>query len=69
MGTKIVLFGEISGGKLCGYIEATSQDISQEVANWVFQTDNDLKHTSKVVFLRQFRNIMYFVLPLLKLTF
>ena len=39
--------------KLCGYIEATSQDISQEVkslvAKWVSQMDNDLKHTSKVV--------------------
>jgi ABC-type proline/glycine betaine transport system substrate-binding protein len=39
-------------GKLCGYIEATSQDISQEVkdwSQWVFQMDNDPKHTSKVV--------------------
>jgi hypothetical protein len=34
--------------KLCGYIEVTSQDISQEV-KWVFQMDNDPKHTSKVV--------------------
>ena len=32
-------------GKLCGYIEATSQDISQEV----FQMDKDPQHTSKVV--------------------
>ena len=37
------------GGKLCGYIEAKSQDISQEVKAWVFQMDNDPKHTSKVV--------------------
>ena len=39
-------------GKLCGYIEATSQDISQEVnarSQWVFQMNNDPKHTSKVV--------------------
>jgi hypothetical protein len=35
-------------GKLCGYIEATSQDISQEVKAWS-QMDNDPKHTSKVV--------------------
>ena len=32
----------------CGYIEATSQDISQEVKAWS-QMDNDPKHTSKVV--------------------
>ena len=34
------------------YIEATSQDISQEVKlgrKWVFQMDNDTKHTPKVV--------------------
>jgi hypothetical protein len=40
------------GGQLCGYIEATSQDISQEVKlgrKWVLQMDNDPKHTSKVV--------------------
>ena len=40
------------GGKLRGYIEATSQDISQEVKagrKWVFQMDNDPKRTSKVV--------------------
>ena len=40
------------GGKVCGYIEATSQDISQEVkawSQWVFQMDNDPKHTSKVL--------------------
>ncbi|CDR04808.1 unnamed protein product [Oncorhynchus mykiss] len=89
MGTKIVLFGEMSSGlqaeehhpnreargwqhhvvgvlccrrdwctsqnrwhpedgKLCGYIEATSQDISQEV-EVSSQMDNDPKHTSKVV--------------------
>ena len=36
-------------GKLCGYIEATSEDISQEVKAWVLQMDNDPKHTSKVV--------------------
>jgi transposase len=39
-------------GKLCGYIEATSQDISQEVKlgrKWVFQMDIDPNHTSKVV--------------------
>ena len=40
-------------GKLCGYIEATSEDISQEVLKlgrkWVFQMDNDPKHTSKIV--------------------
>jgi hypothetical protein len=36
-------------GTFCGYIEATSQDISQEVGRqWVFQMDNDPKHTSKV---------------------
>ena len=40
------------GGKLCGYNEATCQDISQEVKAWsqmVFQMDNAPKHTSKVV--------------------
>ena len=57
--TKIILFGETSQnrwhhdvGKLCGYIEATSQDISQEVKlghKWVFQMNNDRKHTYKVV--------------------
>uniref|UniRef100_A0AAZ3SXG1 Tc1-like transposase DDE domain-containing protein n=1 Tax=Oncorhynchus tshawytscha TaxID=74940 RepID=A0AAZ3SXG1_ONCTS len=36
------------GGKLCGYIEATSQDISRDVKAWL-QMDNDPKHTSKVV--------------------
>ena len=39
-------------GKLCGYIEATSQDISQECkawSQWVIQMGNDHKHTSKVV--------------------
>jgi hypothetical protein len=38
-------------GTLCGYIEATSQDISQEVkaSKWVFQMDMDPKHTSKIV--------------------
>ena len=36
-------------GKLCGYIEATSQDISQEVKAWLLQMDSDPKHTSKVV--------------------
>ena len=39
-------------GKLYEYIEATSQDISQEVnawSKWVYQMDNDPKHTSKVV--------------------
>ena len=34
--------------KLCGYIEATSQDISLGHKS-VFQMDNDPKHTSKVV--------------------
>ncbi|CDQ82006.1 unnamed protein product [Oncorhynchus mykiss] len=40
------------GVKLCGHIEATSQDIRQEVNAWsqmVFQMDNDPKHTSEVV--------------------
>ena len=40
------------GGKLCGYIEAASQDISHQVKAWSqmgFQMDNDPKHTSKVV--------------------
>ena len=40
------------GVKLSGYIEATSQDISQEVkawTQWLFQMDNDPMHTSKVV--------------------
>ena len=38
-------------GKWCGYIEATSQDISKLKLGrkWVFQMDNDPKHTSKVV--------------------
>jgi hypothetical protein len=39
-------------GKLCGYIEATSPDINQEVnawSQWVFQMFNVPKHTSKVV--------------------
>jgi hypothetical protein len=36
------------GGKLCGYIEATSQDIKLG-CKWVFQMDNDPKQTSKVV--------------------
>uniref|UniRef100_A0AAZ3PE37 Tc1-like transposase DDE domain-containing protein n=1 Tax=Oncorhynchus tshawytscha TaxID=74940 RepID=A0AAZ3PE37_ONCTS len=40
-------------GKLCGYIEATSQDIRHQKLKlgrkWVFQMDNDPKHTSKVV--------------------
>ena len=37
--------------KLCGYIEATSQDIRKLKLGrkWVFQMNNDLKHTSKVV--------------------
>ena len=35
-------------GTLCGYIEAASQNISQEVKAWS-QMDNDPKHTSKVV--------------------
>ena len=35
-------------GTLCGYIEATSQDISLG-RKWVFQMDNNPKHTSKVV--------------------
>ena len=35
-------------GKWCGYIEATSQDISLG-CKWVFQMDNDPNHTSKVV--------------------
>ena len=34
-------------GKWCGYIEATSQDISQEVKS--FQMDNNPRHTLKVV--------------------
>ena len=29
--------GHHEAGKLCEYIEATSQDISQEVKAWVFQ--------------------------------
>ena len=39
------------GGKLCGYIEATSQEISKLKLGhkWVFQMDNDPKHTSKCV--------------------
>ena len=46
-GGSIMLWGCFAaGGKLCGYIEA---DISQEVKAWVFQMDNDRKHTSKVV--------------------
>jgi hypothetical protein len=39
-------------GKLCGYIEATYQDISQELKlgrKWVFQIDNDHKQTSNVM--------------------
>ena len=44
-------------GELCGYIEATSQDISQEVKifkyyiniKYFFQTNNDPKRTSKIV--------------------
>ena len=43
---------EHEGGKLCGCIEATSQDISQEVKAWSqmgFQIDNDPEYTSKVV--------------------
>ena len=39
-------------GRLSGYIEATSQDISREVKlghKWVFQMENDPRHTSKVV--------------------
>ena len=38
-------------GKLCGYIEATSQDTRKLKLGrkWVFQTDNDPKHTSKLV--------------------
>ena len=39
-------------GKLGGYIEATSQDISHEVKAWLqmgLQMDNDPKYTSKVV--------------------
>ena len=40
------------GGQLCGYIEATSQHLSQKLKlgrKWLFQMDNDPKHTSKVV--------------------
>ena len=39
-------------GKVCGYIEATSQDISQEVKAWSqmgLPNGHDPKHTSKVV--------------------
>jgi hypothetical protein len=38
-------------GKVCGNIEATSQDISQLKLGrkWVYQMDNVPKHTSKVV--------------------
>ena len=36
-------------GKLCGYIEATSQDKLKLGRKWVFQMDNDPKHTSNVV--------------------
>ncbi|CDQ83892.1 unnamed protein product [Oncorhynchus mykiss] len=36
-------------GKLCGYIEATSQDKLKLGQKWVFQIDNDPKHTFKVV--------------------
>ncbi|CDQ81058.1 unnamed protein product [Oncorhynchus mykiss] len=38
-------------GKLCVYIEATSQDIRKLKLGrkWVFQMDNDPRHTSKVV--------------------
>jgi hypothetical protein len=37
-------------GKLRGYIEETSQDIKLKISlKWVFQMDNDPKHTSKVV--------------------
>ncbi|CDR17486.1 unnamed protein product [Oncorhynchus mykiss] len=35
--------------KLCGYIEAISQDIIKTWSQWVFQMDIDPKHTSKVV--------------------
>ena len=38
-------------GKVCGYIKATSHDIGKLKLGrkWVFQMDNDTKHTSKVV--------------------
>jgi transposase len=38
-------------GKLCGYIEATSQDDRKLKLGrkWIFKMDNDPKHTSKVV--------------------
>jgi hypothetical protein len=42
----------IMKNKNCGYIEATSQDISQEGKVWSqmgLQMDNGPKHTSKVV--------------------
>ena len=54
----IVMFGGKRGRlasqrtpQLCGYIEATSQDISQLKLGhkWVFQMDNDPKHAYKVV--------------------
>lgn len=31
-------------GRLCGYIEAISQDISQEIKTWT-QMDNNPRHT------------------------
>ena len=40
------------GGKLCGYIEATSQDVVRKLnlgCKWVIQMNNDPKHTSKFV--------------------
>jgi hypothetical protein len=39
------------GNKICGYIEPTSQDIRKLKLGrkWVFQMENDPKHTSKVV--------------------
>ena len=39
-------------GKLCRYIEGTSEDVVRKLMlgrKWVFQIDNDPKHTSKVV--------------------
>ena len=43
--------GIMRKGKLCGYIKATSQAIRKLKIGrkWVFQRDNDPKHTSKVV--------------------